>query len=185
MQVMYRDGTFDLPGDAEGTGWSKVDGMMVWVSSGEGMVWAASANGDLWYRAGIDLNNPMGTNWFRMETKPGVEGWKAAVAFEGALWGIDNTDILRCKEQATSEDIATGNAVTLMEEYGNFKSFNIQEKPSGFKVVHGGWVIYEKPNFKGKCLYALEGRIAQLLHPDPTFLSFSLSLTWVDRGIKM
>ena len=24
VQVMYRDGTFDLPGDAEGSGWSKV-----------------------------------------------------------------------------------------------------------------------------------------------------------------
>ena len=24
FQVMFRDGTFDLPGEAEGTGWSKV-----------------------------------------------------------------------------------------------------------------------------------------------------------------
>ena len=24
VEVMYRDGTFDLPGDAEGSGWSKV-----------------------------------------------------------------------------------------------------------------------------------------------------------------
>ena len=44
-----------------------------------------------------------------------------------------------------------------MEEYNNFKSFNMQEKPSSFRVMNGGWVIYEKPNFKGKCLYNYEG----------------------------
>ena len=46
----------------------KVDGMMVWIASCSGIVWAVSANGDLWYRAGICHNNPMGTNWFKMET---------------------------------------------------------------------------------------------------------------------
>ena len=67
-EVMYRDGTYDLPGDADGSGWSKVDGMMVWLSSGHNIVWAASANGALWYRAGIDQSCPMGTNWYRMDT---------------------------------------------------------------------------------------------------------------------
>ena len=104
---MYRDGTYDLPGDAEGTGWSKVDGMMVWVASGEGVVWGVSANGELWYRAGIDQNNPSGTNWFRMETRPGVEGWKQAVSNGGdSLWGIDGGENLRCRERAGTADIA-------------------------------------------------------------------------------
>ena len=46
----------------------QVDGMMVWVSSGENIVWAVSANGALWYRAGIEQACPMGTNWFRVDT---------------------------------------------------------------------------------------------------------------------
>ena len=46
VQVMYRDQTYDLPGDAEGSGWSKVDGMMVWLRSGDKIVWGVSANGE-------------------------------------------------------------------------------------------------------------------------------------------
>ena len=63
-----------------------------------------------------------------------------------------------------------------MEEYGNFKSFNIEEKPSCFKVIHGGWVIYEKPNFKGKCLYFYEGRRTQYarLHFNDIFIGAEL-----------
>ena len=68
IQVMFRDGTYDLPGDADGSGWTKVDGMMTWLSSGENIVWAVSANGALWYRAGIEQSCPMGTNWFRVDT---------------------------------------------------------------------------------------------------------------------
>ena len=68
-EVMYRDQTYDLAGEGEGTGWTKVDGMMVWLSSGENIVWAVSADGSLWYRAGIDGNCPMGTNWFRVDTQ--------------------------------------------------------------------------------------------------------------------
>ena len=47
---------------------AQVDGMMVWLSSGENIVWAVSANGALWYRAGIEQACPMGTNWFRVDT---------------------------------------------------------------------------------------------------------------------
>ena len=68
LQVMFRDGTYGLPGDADGSGWTKVDGMMVWLSSGENIVWAVSANGTLWYRAGIEQGCPMGTNWFKVNT---------------------------------------------------------------------------------------------------------------------
>ena len=67
-EVIFRDGTYGLPGDADGSGWTKVDGMMTWLSSGENIVWAVSANGALWYRAGIEQSCPMGTNWFRVDT---------------------------------------------------------------------------------------------------------------------
>ena len=53
-EVMVRDGTYDLPGEAEGSGWTKVDGMMSRVSSGDqGMVWGVSEDGSLWYRANV------------------------------------------------------------------------------------------------------------------------------------
>ena len=48
---MYRDSNFCLPGECEGgNGWTKVDGLMSWVSSGENIVWGVTTNGDLWYR---------------------------------------------------------------------------------------------------------------------------------------
>ena len=132
---------------------------MVWIASCDGIVWAVSANGELWYRAGISQNNPMGTNWAHMDTRPNAETWKQAVMYEGSFWGIDGSEVVRCKEQATQDQILQGNSITLMEEFANFKSFNIHEKPSSFRVLNGGWVIYEKPNFKGKCLYYYEGRV--------------------------
>ena len=116
---MYRDGTFDLPGDAEGTGWSKVDGMMVSIASGDGNVWAVSANGEMWYRAGIDQNNPMGSNWFKMDARPAVDTWKQVMANGGGtLWGIDGSDTVRCKEKATRSDIS-GRAIRVFLTYSN------------------------------------------------------------------
>lgn len=132
---------------------------MVWIASCDGIVWAVSANGELWYRAGISQNNPMGTNWFKMDTRPNAEAWKQAVMYEGSFWGIDGSEVVRCKEQAAQDQIFQGNSITFMEEFANFKSFNIHEKPSSFRVLNGGWVIYEKPNFKGKCLYFYEGMV--------------------------
>lgn len=162
-EVMFRDGTYDLPGEAEGSGgWTKVDGMMVWLSSGVNIVWGVSANGELWYRAGIEQSNPMGTNWFKMQTKTfgdkSVE-WKmiAGDTSAGCLWGIEAGDVITVKLGAAKEDIAGGNTVSMMEELGNFKTFSLQEKPSSYSVLNGGWVIYEKPNFKGKCLYNHDG----------------------------
>ena len=106
---MYRDQTYDLPGDAEGSGWSKVDGMMVWLRSGENIVWGVSANGELWYRAGIDQYCPMGTNWFKVNT--GLEKnreWKMVAGESGCLWGIESPDVVTCKSGAGSQDITGG-----------------------------------------------------------------------------
>ena len=103
---MYRDQTFDLPGDAEGSGWTKVDGMMTWLSSGENIVWGVSANGELWYRAGIDTNCPMGTNWFKIDT--GVEKnreWKMVAGEDGCLWGIESPDVLTVKKGGSAQDL--------------------------------------------------------------------------------
>ena len=39
-EVMYRDGSQGLPREAEGSGWTKVDGILSWICSGEdGLVW--------------------------------------------------------------------------------------------------------------------------------------------------
>ena len=87
--------------------------MMVLIASCEGIVWAVSSNGDLWFRAGISQNNPMGSNWFKMETRPNAEAWKQAVMYEGALWGIDGADVVRCKEKADQDQILPGNSITV------------------------------------------------------------------------
>ena len=69
-EVLYRDGTFQLAGEGEGSGWTKVEGMMKAIWSGEGTVWAVCEDGGLWYRPHISQATPMGTNWFRLEVRP-------------------------------------------------------------------------------------------------------------------
>ena len=73
------------------------------------------------------------------------------------LWGIEGTDLVTAKPGADLASLLPGNEVTLADEYGQFRSFSLQEKPSSFLVLHGGWVLYEKQNFKGKCLYFYDG----------------------------
>ena len=68
----------------------QVDGMMVWLSSGENIVWAVSANGALWYRAGIEQACPMGTNWFRVDTA-------------NDKWVRDTSVLLRLPRRAANE----------------------------------------------------------------------------------
>ena len=75
----------------------------------------------------------------------------------GCLWGIEGTDVVSCKTGADPASLLPGNGVSLAEEYGQFRSFSLQEKPTSFLVLHGGWVIYEKQNYKGKCLYFHDG----------------------------
>ena len=70
-EVLYRDGTFQLAGEGEGSGWTKVEGMMKAIWSGDGVVWAVCEDGGLWYRPHITQATPMGTNWFRLEVRPG------------------------------------------------------------------------------------------------------------------
>ena len=83
--------------------------------------------------------------------------WKLVASHAGCLWGIEGTDVVSCKVGADTASLLPGNGVTLADEYGQFRSFSLQEKPSSFLVLHGGWVIYEKQNFKGKCLYFYDG----------------------------
>ena len=93
---------------------------MVWIASCDGIVWAVSANGELWYRAGISQNNPMGTNWFKMDTRPNAEAWKQAVMYEGSFWGIDGSEVVRCKEQAAQDQIFQGNSICIPKDYSKF-----------------------------------------------------------------
>ena len=68
-EVMYRDGTWNLAGEGEGSGWSKVEGVMARLWSCEGTLWAVSEDGGLWYRQNLTQATPMGTNWFRLEVR--------------------------------------------------------------------------------------------------------------------
>ena len=78
-------------------------------------------------------------------------------SYKGCMWGIEGNDQITCKLGADISSILPGNNVTLSDENGQFKSFSLQDKPSSFLVMHAGWVVYEKPNFKGKCLYFYDG----------------------------
>ena len=44
--------------------------------------------------------------------------------------------------------LVDGNAVHMFHQCQNFKLYNLQEKPSSYVVLNGGWAIYEKPGFK-------------------------------------
>jgi len=157
-EVMYRDQTYGLPGEGEGSGWTKVDGYMVDISSADNCVWAVSANGELWYRAGIDQTNPMGNNWFKVRTgaEKNIE-WSQATGCDDFFFGTDKEDALITRSSASVNKIVPGNSVNLFDENGNFKSFDIQEKPCSYIVRNGGWVIYTNANFKGKALYQFDG----------------------------
>jgi len=117
-------------------------------------VFGISSTGDLYYRAGMSQANPVGDNWFKLKTN--IE-WKAVCHENGILYGIDKEDGLIHRELAGVDDIIPGSRVNLYEENGNFKSFDLQDKPASFVVRNGGWVIYSNCNFKSKCLYQLEG----------------------------
>ena len=47
--------------------------------------------------------------------------------------------------------------VHLSHQCPNFKQFDLQDRPASFLVHSGGWVVYEKPNYKGRWLYQQEG----------------------------
>ena len=75
--------------------------------------------------------------------------WKVVASYNECLWGIEGSDVVSCKLGADVGSIVPGNSVTLSDENGQFKSFSLQDKPSSFCVMHAGWVVYEKANFKG------------------------------------
>ena len=47
-----RDGTQDDPDDADGSGWSVLDGKFIQVAVGSGAVWGLGANREFFYRCG-------------------------------------------------------------------------------------------------------------------------------------
>ena len=53
--------------------------------------------------------------------------------------------------------ISAGNAVNVFDGSVNFMCFNIQDKPSSYVVMNGGWAIYSEANFKGKVMYHHDG----------------------------
>jgi len=155
-EVMFRDGTHDLPGEAEGTGWTKVDGMMKMISSCDTLVWGVSEDGGLWYRSGVNQGTPMGTNWFRIQDGLDI-GWRMVTMMDSVLWGVDSRDGLMARSNVNIDNIQDGNAVHIFHQCQNFKLYNLQEKPSSYVVLNGGWAIHEKPGFKGRLLYHADG----------------------------
>ena len=49
-QVLFRDGTADDPDDADGSGWTPVDGKFIQLAVGNGHVWGLGANREFFYR---------------------------------------------------------------------------------------------------------------------------------------
>jgi len=155
-EVMFRDGTWDLPGEAEGTGWTKVDGLVRSVSVGSEQVWAVSEDGALWSREGLGPGTPMGTHWLRIQDGHDL-GWRMVDMLGSSLWAVDSRDCLMVRDNATQDNIDDEKAVHIFHECPNFKLYDLQDKPSSFTVQNGGWVIYEKPNYMGRSLICLDG----------------------------
>ena len=53
MVWVGRDGTQDDPDDADGSGWSVLDGKFIQVAVGSGAVWGLGANREFFYRCGL------------------------------------------------------------------------------------------------------------------------------------
>ena len=53
--------------------------------------------------------------------------------------------------------VSEGNSVHLSHQCANFRQFDLHNKPASFVVHNGGWVVFEKANFKGKFLYHHDG----------------------------
>ena len=53
MVCVGRDGTQDDPDDADGSGWSVLDGKFIQVAVGSGAVWGLGANREFFYRCGL------------------------------------------------------------------------------------------------------------------------------------
>ena len=115
-EVMVRDGTWGLGGEAEGTGWTRVDGMMVSVASGDnGMVWGVSEDGGLWYRSNVSQASPMGTHWFRIND--GLDmGWKNVALLGHNMWAIDSKDSLLVRDNVKQDNIQGRYCLTIMNQ---------------------------------------------------------------------
>ena len=58
MVCVGRDGTQDDPDDADGSGWSVLDGKFIQVAVGSGAVWGLGANREFFYRCGLYIIVP-------------------------------------------------------------------------------------------------------------------------------
>ena len=56
----------------------------------------------------------------------------------GCLWGIEGSEVVSWRTGAEPASLLPGNGVTLAEEFGQFRSFCLQDKPTSFLVLHGG-----------------------------------------------
>lgn len=61
-EPFYREGTYgDL--NTKGTGWTKIDGNVKWMGSGNGIMVAVNNGDSIYYRSGMSSVKPTGTHW--------------------------------------------------------------------------------------------------------------------------
>ena len=69
---------------SKGTNWERVDGRLVWISSGMvGEVWGVNSANEIFTRDGIS-KKPSGTGWFKQNGK-----LKQLSALKNQVWGVD------------------------------------------------------------------------------------------------
>ena len=91
----------------------------------------------------------MGTNWFKLSD--GLDlGWRSLDTLGSVMWAVDCKDMLMVRDNVTQDNIEEGNSVNIFHQCPHFKLYDLQDKPSSYAVINGGWAIYEKPNFRGK-----------------------------------
>lgn len=77
--IHYRTGTFgddDMDNSIGTAKWTKIDGTLKWVASGQNIVCGVNDSDETVYRAGVTENTPTGTDWRK------VKGSKAYESFQ-------------------------------------------------------------------------------------------------------
>ena len=84
---------------SEGTGWEKLDGLLIWISSGAaGEVWGTNKEGDVWRREGMSTSNPTGTAWKKVSSG----SMKQVSIWGGQAWAVNNKDQILTKSEDKS-----------------------------------------------------------------------------------
>ena len=56
--------------------------------------------------------------------------------------------------------ISAGTATTVYDDSPHFDLSNFPSRGSSYHVNSGGWVVYAEPNYQGKCMIHVGGKIS-------------------------